>query len=334
VLGGFLIEHFSWHWAFYVNIPVGVVAFLFGLLFLHEHKEPEAGRFDLPGFLLAGTGFALVMYALSTGPSQGWTSPRILGTGLVGALVLVVFVLVELRATQPMIQLRLLGNRLFRTTSLVTLFGSAGFIGVLFLMPLFLQEVRGASPLSSGLTTFPEAIGVVVSTQLVARLYPRIGPRRLMAGGLVGVATSMTLLLLVDLDTSDWIIRLLMFMIGVGMAYVFLPSQAASFATISRADTGRAATLATVQRQLGSALGVALLSTVLALVGPIRIDAAGASHPNLTAYHVAFLVSACLAIVAALIALDVPDRDAANTMRPRRSRRAEQAQEPLVVDIG
>jgi EmrB/QacA subfamily drug resistance transporter len=337
VMGGFIIEHFSWHWAFYVNVPVGVIAFLFGLLFLHEHKEPEAGGFDLPGFVLAGLGFSMVMYALSSGPAKGWTSPLILGTGLVGAVVMLAFVLVELRAPEPMIQLRLLGNRLFRSTSLVSLFASSGFLGVLFLVPLFLQEVRGASPLSSGLTTFPEAIGVVVSTQLVARLYHLYGPRRLMAGGLVGVSLAIGSLLLIDLQTSDWVIRALMFMIGVGMAYVFLPSQAAGFATITRADTGRAATLSTVQRQLGSAMGVALLSTVLALVGPTTINAAGERHANLTAYHAAFLVSAVLALIAAAIALTIPDKDAANTMHPRsgsRSRSTDDAQEPVLMEVG
>jgi len=188
VLGGLLIEKLSWRWAFYVNIPVGLAALLFGLAFLHEHREPAAGRFDLPGFLLAGGGLALAMYALSAGPARGWASPAILGCAVAGALVLAAFVAVELRTPEPMVQLRLLGNRLFRTTLLVSLFASSGFTGVLFLVPLFLQEARGASPLASGLTTFPEALGVVVSTQMVARLYPRVGPRRLMAGGLAGVA--------------------------------------------------------------------------------------------------------------------------------------------------
>ena len=90
-------------------------------------------------------------------------------------------------------------NRLFRTTQVTSFFASAGFVGVLFLVPLFLQEARGASPLEAGLTTFPEALGVVTSTQVVARLYPRVGPRRLMAWGLVLMATAIVLLALVVL---------------------------------------------------------------------------------------------------------------------------------------
>jgi MFS family permease len=185
------------------------------------------------------------------------------------------------------------------------------------LIPLFLQEARGASPLAAGLTTFPEALGVVVSTQFVARLYPRVGPRRLMAGGLTGVATAIALLCFVDLDTDPWLVRALMFLIGAGMAYVFLPNQAASLATISREATGRAATMMSVQRQLGAAVGVAVLSSVLTSVGPTQRNAVGMVVPHLAAYRAAFLAAAGFAAIGALIALGVPDRDAAETMRPR-----------------
>jgi len=324
VLGGLLISQLSWRWIFYVNLPVGIIAFVFGLVFLHEHREPTAGSFDLPGFLLAGTGFPLVMYALSEGPSRGWSSPVIIASALGGFLLITAFVAVELRIREPLVHLRLMGDRLFNTTNLVTMFSSAGFSGILFLVPLFLQEARGASALSSGLTTFPEALGVLVSSQLVARLYPTVGPRRLMAAGLVGVATTMALLCFIRLDSSPWLVRLLMFLIGVGMAYVFLPAQAAGFATISRAATGQASTLSNVQRQLGAALGVALLSSVLAAFGPIHVTAAGLSQPHVAAYRAGFLAAAALAVIGAVIALRVPDRDAAATMRPRPTRDAQE----------
>ncbi|MGI8554082.1 MAG: DHA2 family efflux MFS transporter permease subunit [Dehalococcoidia bacterium] len=330
VLGGLLVDRLSWRWVFYVNVPIGLAALIFGLLFLHEHREHLAGRFDLPGFLLAGAGLPLLMYALSEGPAHGWTAPDILGTAIVGLLLLATFVFVELRTREPMVQLHLLRNRLFFTSTSVSVVASAGFLGVLFLLPLFLQEARGASALSSGLTTFPEALGVLLSTQLVARLYPRIGPRRLMAWGMLGVAVTMSLLSLVGLETSTWIVRGLMFLTGAGMAYVFLPNQAAAFATISPSATGRASTLFNAQRQLGSALGVAILSSVLAAIGPTRLDASGAAQPYLTAYHAAFLAAAAFALAAALLALTVPDRDAAATMR-HMSKRTEPVLEEVLV---
>jgi EmrB/QacA subfamily drug resistance transporter len=97
ILGGFMIEHFSWRWIFYVNLPVGIVALIFGILYLHDHSERVDDPFDVPGFLLAGGGFAFFMYALSEGTSKGWASPRILATGLSGTALLVIFVIVELR---------------------------------------------------------------------------------------------------------------------------------------------------------------------------------------------------------------------------------------------
>jgi EmrB/QacA subfamily drug resistance transporter len=314
IIGGFILEQWTWPWMFFVKVPVGIVALVFGLLFLEEHREEDAGGFDFAGFLLGGLGFALVMYGLSEGPQRGWSSPLILATMVVGIAAVVLFVVVELRLRQPMIQLRLLENRLFRSTMLVSFFGSAGFIGVLFLVPLYLQEALGLSPFESGVTTMPEAIGVVVSTQLVARLYPHIGPRRLMSAGMLIVAGAVLLMTLVDRSTSLWVFRILMFCLGAGMAFLFLPNQAASLATISRRDTGQATTLMNVQRQLGSALGVATLSTVLAAIGPIVVSGDGSSEPNLTAYRAAFAAASAMALIGAIFAQQVPDEDAAETM--------------------
>jgi MFS family permease len=141
-----------------------------------------------------------------------------------------------------------------------------------------------------------------------------------MAGGLVLVATAIVLLALVGLNSGPWVVRALMFTVGAGMAYVFLPNQAASLATISRTDTGRATTIANVQRQVGAAVGVAALGSVLAAVG-----ATGGSATSFTGYRVAFLVAALLALVGAVSALRVPDEEAAETMlvRAKKTQRGE-----------
>lgn len=317
VLGGWLVVQFSWHWVFYVNVPVGIAACLFGIFTLQEHREEKAGRFDVTGFLLGGFGLAFLMYALSEGPSVGWTSLSIIASAIVGLAMLCAFVVVERRTSEPMIDLRLFSDRLFRTSNLVSMFSSAGFLGVLFVAPLFLQNGQGADALTSGLTTFPEAVGVVLSTQIVARLYPSVGPRRLMAFGLMGVAVMMAGLSLMQHDTSLWFMRALMFLIGAGMAYAFLPLQAVAFATISSTATGRASAIYNAQRQVGSALGVAILSSVLGFVGPTYLSANGTVLPNLTSYHVAFLTAAVLALIGSGVALSISDRDAAVTMQQR-----------------
>ena len=291
-----------------------LVAFAFGLIFLDEHRQPLPGRFDLPGFLLSGIGFAAVMYGVSEGPDKGWHSAQILGSLILGAILLAWLVRVEMRTPRPLLKLRLFGNRLFRSTSVVLMFAMAAFLGVLFAVPLFFQIALGLNALQSGLNTFPEAIGVMIGAQLASRLfYPRIGPRRLVAAGLVGVACSVGLMSLVGFDTDLWWMRLLMLTMGLSMAQVIVSSQAASFATVSHADTGNASSLFNSQRQLGSALGVSLVTTVIAAVGAVHV-VAGRTVPNLTAYHAAFLTAAGVALAGAAVALTINDADAAATM--------------------
>ena len=117
VLGGLLVTDLSWRWVFYVNVPIGLVAFLFGLIFLESAPQERPGRFDLPGFLLSGLGLGLLMYGVSEGPVKGWHSSDILTTVAVGAVLLVAMVIVELRTSAPMVDLRLLTNRLFRSSN-------------------------------------------------------------------------------------------------------------------------------------------------------------------------------------------------------------------------
>jgi EmrB/QacA subfamily drug resistance transporter len=316
VLGGFLVSDASWRWVFYVNVPIGVVGFVFGALFLHEQRQADAGRFDLPGFALAGAGFAALMYALAEGPAKGWTSPLIVGLGLTGAALLAVLVPLELRSGRPMLDLRLVANGNFRATTAVMVIATMGFLGTLYLVALFYQNGLGTSALQSGLSTFPEALGVMAGAQVSTRIYPYIGPRRMMVGGLLGVATVTALMALVEAGTTLWAMRALMLLLGLAMSQVFVPAQAAAFATISTASTGRASTLFNAGRQLGSAVGVAVLSSVVAAVGVTR-SVAGHAVPNLTAYHAAFLTAALVALVAAALSLRVDDAAAASTMTRR-----------------
>ncbi|GAA0616705.1 MDR family MFS transporter [Kutzneria viridogrisea] len=323
VIGGLLADRLSWRWVFFINIPLGVLAFAFGAFMLTERREPEAGRFDLPGFVLTGLGLGASMYALSQGPISGWSSPDVLATGLGGLALLVLLVLVELRSAEPMLRLRLFGSRLFRSNSLVIFLATAGFLGTLYLMPLFLQNVRGASALSSGLTTFPEALGVLCSVQVVGRIYPRVGPRRLQLFGLTGVGLTISLLGTVDLGTEQWLIAAMMFGVGVFMGWVFLPTQTAAFAAVPVEQLGRSAALFNTVRQLGSAIGVALLSAVVTVFGPVPDSDSG-----LIAYHAGFFTAAALALLAAAAALTVRDVDAAATLRQPTGESRPAAREP------
>ncbi|MEO6885692.1 MAG: DHA2 family efflux MFS transporter permease subunit [Jatrophihabitantaceae bacterium] len=313
VLGGVLVDSLSWRWVFFVNLPIGVFALVFGLMFLQDVELPATGRFDLFGFILSGVGFAALMYGVSEGPQKGWDDGTILTTIVIGTALIGLLIFTQLRTAEPLLNLRLFSDRLFRTTTTGIFVSTAGFLGLLYLVALFFQDGLGLSALQSGLSTFPEALGVMAGAQVASRiLYPRFGPRRLIAIGLGTVAIVMAAMALIDNRGQLWTMRALMFALGFAMAHNFVPTQAAAFARISQADTGRASTTFNALRQLGGAVGVAMLTSVITAVG-ITHHVGSATAPNLTAYHVAFLVAAGLAALAALIALSIHDRDADST---------------------
>jgi MFS family permease len=174
----------------------------------------------------------------------------------------------------------------------------------------------------------------MVGAQVASRiLYPIFGPRREMCGGLIVVAASMAGMALIGFDTSLWWARLLMFTLGLGISQVFIPAQAASFATITPEKTGRASTLFNTARQLGGAIGVAILTTVVAAVGPLRLTDRGLV-PNLSAYHASFLAAAGIALLGVVAALTVRDQDASATM-VRRGRFAQgDKKAPIPAEVG
>jgi EmrB/QacA subfamily drug resistance transporter len=321
VLGGWLVTDVSWRWIFYVNLPVGVFAFAIGFLFLREERDADAGRFDLPGFVLSGAGLALVLFALTQGPEKGWRSPEVLLTGIVGVVLFTMLVVVENRIPEPLLALRLFRERMFRNANVVLTLTYGSFIGVIFLLPLYLQNLRGFTPLVSGLTTFPQALGVIVSSQIVGRLYHQVGPRRLIVFGMLAMACVTMPLGFVTLATSLWTIRVIMFSRGICMAFAFVPLQAATYANIQPADTGRASAIYSTQRQVAAALGVATLGTVL--VSKIDSATAGKTDPHalaqgaLSGYRLAFLIGAVAVGLAALSGLLINDDDAASTMTSR-----------------
>jgi EmrB/QacA subfamily drug resistance transporter len=318
VIGGFITTKLSWPWIFLINIPLGIAAFIFGAIKLKEHREPSTGPFDVAGFVLSGLGLTGVLYALSQGPRNGWGATDVVGAGAVGIISFVLLAIVELRIPHPMLALRLLGSRLFLTSNLVSFFSYGSFISLVFLMPLYLQTLRGLSPLQSGLATFPQAVGVLISSQFVGRkLYPIIGPRRLMLFGLVAAAVVVvTYTPLITLDSTLWHVRGIMFVRGIMMAFAFIPLQTMSYAQIAPADTGRASAIYQTQRQTGAAFGVAIVATVLASRTAHRLG--NGELPDvgrLNAFHDAFYVVAAMAVVAAVIAVFVHDSDAEATMR-------------------
>ncbi len=318
VLGGYLVEFQSWHWIFWINVPVGIAGLLVASLYLREEKQERPGRFDVPGFIFSGTGLASLLYSLAEAGPRGFGNTRVILFGLAGIALLLSFAVVELRTKEPMIDVRLLSNKLFRATNLVQLVGFGGLMGALFLLPLLLQSEKGLSPFQSGLTTFPQSIGVVIMAQVAGRLYGSVGPRRMLMVGAFGAMLATLCFLAVGLETSQWWIRLIMFFRGMSFALMFVALQTATYATIRPQDAGRASAINNAGRQVAASFGVALLATVLSnrlSHHGAQLGNAATRHAALLAFHEAFFAAALLAAFGILLAFLVDDREAVGTMR-------------------
>ena len=296
VIGGFLVDTLSWRWIFYINIPIGIIALCIGKIYLQEHVEKTAGRFDYKGFILSLTGFSMSIYALTQGAVRGWTSPEIVIIGLVGLSLMAVLVIVELRMDKPMIDLRLFKDSMFRTMSLIGLCSAAGLLGMLYVFPLMYQNALNFSALHTGLTTFIEAIGLMVASQLMPWTLKKLGLQRLLIFSLIGTIIVFILIALF-VAANPWMLRLLMFGIGFFLGQTVGAAQISAFKHIESSSMGRATTLFNMQNRLGSVLGVAILSSVLGT----QNTTAGEQIQLLT-YQYALFGAAIFLIVACLIA--------------------------------
>ncbi len=321
VLGGWLTDTIGWRWIFRVNVPVGLIALAVAYFGLRKDDVSTKRPFDLPGFVLAAVGFPAAVYALERGAEEGWLSLRILVAIAISIVSLAGLVVWSRRTTAPMLDLKLLNERMFRTTNIVSFASTMAFLGVVFILPQFLQRVAGLTAFQSGLATFPQAIGVISMSKLAGKLYPKIGPRRMLFSAYVGLSVATIPFLFLTVDTSPWLIRAIMFVRGLFLAFTFIPLQAASYARITPEQTGRASAIFSTQRQLAAAMGVAVLSTVLLSTIPAEfgrtVVPVALRAGFTTSFHYAFAVAAGLTLLAGLLSLSIRDADAAVTMGKR-----------------
>jgi MFS family permease len=274
-----------------------------------------------------------VMYGVSEGPAKGWSDSWVITTCAAGALALGALVAVELHTPEPMLDLRLYANHLFRSTLTVITVMTVSYFGALYLASLFYQNGLGLSAQASGFNIFPQAVGFAIGSPITARkLYPRYGPRRIIAPGALVVTVVMALMATIGPGTSLWTIRAIVLGLGLGMSAIGLPAQTASFATIPAPKIGRASTLFNSQQRLGSAIGVAGITTIVIAIGTTHV-VHGHVEPHLIAYRVGFLVSAAIMLINAAAALVINDADAAETMTRGRQRIAPLA-EPAALEPG
>jgi MFS family permease len=243
---------------------------------------------------------------------------------MAGVVCLAAMVAIELKVLKPMLDLRLFADRMFRNASVAMFMTSGGLLGLIFLLALYLQQLRGLSAFDTGLAIFPLAIGMGVTAQVSSRIYPRVGPRRMIAFGLLLVTLTSAAFLGVDENTSLWWIRGIMLIRGVGMSFAMVSLQAATFATIAPPSMGRASSLSSTQRQVASAVGVALLATVLIERTASHLSDLGAgvtaeaaAHARLFGFQDAFLVLTVMGAIGFASAFLISDKDAEATLELR-----------------
>jgi DHA2 family methylenomycin A resistance protein-like MFS transporter len=283
VLGGLLTDALGWRWVFYVNLPVGVAAFLVAGRVVAESRNPAAGRLDLPGLLLGGAGLGAVTFALIEGNQRGWGSPVILGLLVLGVVALAAFVVVEARRREPMLALHVFGDRAFSSANAVALVVGFALLGFVFFNTLYFQAVQGWSPLQAGLRSLPNTLAVVVTAPLAGRLASRHGYRVPVVAGLLLGAAALLLLTGIQVGTPYWALWWKLCMLGAGFGLAISPAVAAAVAAMPGAQAGVASAVANTSRQVGGALGVAVLGAVatarFTAVLPERLAAAGVPAP-------------------------------------------------------
>lgn len=314
ILGGYIVDYHDWPWIFFVNIPVGIVGLIAAIALLKENVSETPGRFDVPGFALSATGLVAIVYALARAGSHGFDDSQVLVLGLGGAALLGVFTLVELRTAEPMIDVRLLGDKLFGASNVVQLVGNAGQMGAFFLLPIFMQAQMGMDAFHVGLALFPMAIGVAIAAQPAARVYPKVGPRKMMIVGFTGMMVLTFALALIDYGTSSWWIAANMLVRGMFFGLLIIPMQAASFATIAPTAMGRASSIFSVGRQVAASLGVAVLATALTTrltYHDAQLGNPATSEAALSAFHDAFIFAGAMAILGIIACFFIDDKAAA-----------------------
>jgi EmrB/QacA subfamily drug resistance transporter len=281
VVGGALTETVGWRAIFWVNIPIGVLAFVLAALFVPESKAARARRIDPVGQLLVIGILAALTYAIIDGPSAGWISVRVWGLFLLVGLAFWALLYYERRRTEPLIEVRFFRSTPFAGATVIAVCSFAAFSGFLFMVTLYLQDVRGLSALRAGLFIVPMAVTTVVVGPISGRMVGNRGSRLplLIAGGsmLLGV------LMLTGLTShTSYVWLLASFVVfAVGVAMVNVPITNAAVSGMPREQAGVAAAFASTSRQVGTSLGVAIAGSVInsGVRGGLASGLSAASHP-------------------------------------------------------
>jgi EmrB/QacA subfamily drug resistance transporter len=300
LVGGAIVGGVSWHWIFWLNVPIGLVLAPLAWRQLEETVGPDKGL-DLPGLGLASTGLLGIVWALVRGNEHGWTSVGIVTPFVVGLMLVAAFVVWELRTTSPMLPMQFFGNRTFALTNVASLFMFFGMFGSIFLLAQFFQVVQHYSPLQSGLRILPWTAMPIFVAPIAGALSDRIGGHRLMAAGLALQATGLIWIASVSTITTPYVDLVAPFFLsGIGMSLFFAPVANVVLSSVAPEQEGKASGATNAIRELGGVFGVAVLASVFASAGGYRTPETFV-HGLTTAVYIGGGLVALGAVAAALI---------------------------------
>jgi EmrB/QacA subfamily drug resistance transporter len=280
VVGGALVDSVSWRGIFWVNVPVGVAAIILTALFVPESKAPRARKLDPPGQVLIIVMLASLVYALIEGPGAGWGSAKIITCFGLAVAALVGLVLVERRREEPLIDLRFFGSAPFSGAVALAICAFAALGGFLLINTLYLQDVRGLSPLLAGIYLLPMAAMVALWSPVSGRLVGSHGTRPSLVAAGIGITAGAIMLTQLTASTATYVLIIAYLLFGFGFGIVNAPITNSTVSGMPRAQAGVAAGVASTSRQIGSSLGVAVVgsASVSALHGSFRAGFASATH--------------------------------------------------------
>ncbi len=269
-IGGYLSTSFSWNAIFIINVPIGIIALVLALFILPRQTDAEKQesvegrqRFDILGLALSVVGFTALVYGITEAGSKGWGSSTVLGFIIAGVVILAAFVVVELRAKDPVIDLRLFANYTFTVSNIVLWVVAGMLFGSLFLLPLFFENIQGNSALTTGEFLISQGLGMGVGMVFSGTLYNRVGPRFLAVSGLVLLVIGTSALTRLDVNTTGMSLQIWLVIRGLGMGLTMPALQTVGLSAVSNKAMAKASSLVSVTRMVASAIGVAALTTFL-----------------------------------------------------------------------
>lgn len=318
-LGGLITEHFTWRWIFFVNVPFGIIGVIATLRVLTERMRRNPGRFDPMGAVLLGIGLVALTLGLSFGQEWGWSSPLLIGTLVVSILAIVALVIVETRVANPIIDFSLLKRRVFLSANVSLILSFLALFAVSFMLPFYLEELRGFSTAEAGLLLTPLPLTIAVIAPFSGALADKIGTRWLAAGGLTVACIGLILISQLNAHSQVWDIVWRLVVTGVGQAMFQSPNNSALMGAAPRNQQGAASGFLATGRVVGQSISVALAGAIFAAFGGATAGLVLSSNQTSQAlspeqinllqqtftsgFHAAFIVCACVAAIGVLTSL-------------------------------